>query len=754
MSTTRNLETPAGFSPADLYFVVFRHKWRIIVLTLLGLVAAAAFYFLRQPLYQSDAELYIRYVTDNRPINPSDNNAKLTSLIDPGQNGANVMNSEMQILGSLDLAKQVATNFGAEKILAKAGGGKDPNAAARLVRAGLKLEPIKDSSDIYVTFHHPDLELVGPLLAELIKDYKDKHVLVHRAVGISDETLADQIASLRDQITQTEKDLRDAKTNAGIISIEEAEKSYEEERARIRRELLQARASFAEHQTSLRELASAIQSTSGITNTAKNEVTNTVVPADELARYKSVSEEWSYFERRHNEYIQQGYTAENKLVQEARQQSVEMANAKIDLEKKYPALIGMDITATSGTNELTSLPAGSADSAQVSALGWRIKELQAQFDEIETEAARLNDAEAKISELESKKSQLEENFKFYQGMLNQAQIDEAMGPGRGNNIQVIQEPSPPYKDFKKFYKTLGMMVFSGLLIGLAWAFLIEFYLDRSVKRPEDVRTKLRMPFFLSIPDLDHQPRRRLAAAQRKRLAFNGNGNGTASPAANGALEVASPTVNHALRSHCDALRDRLVNYFESINLTRKPKLVAITSTSKGAGVSTISAGLAASLSETGDGRVLLVDMNLEDGAAQQFVRGQPGCQLDDALASEKRDHALVQENLYVVSEGSNADKLPRILPKRFAALMPKLKASDYDYIIFDMPPVSQTSVTTRLAGFMDTVMLVIESEKTDCDVVQQANQLLLQSKAHVTVVLNKTRKYVPARLQHELRADL
>ena len=37
------------------------------VLTLLGLAAAAVFYFTRQPLYQSDAELFIRYVSDNRP---------------------------------------------------------------------------------------------------------------------------------------------------------------------------------------------------------------------------------------------------------------------------------------------------------------------------------------------------------------------------------------------------------------------------------------------------------------------------------------------------------------------------------------------------------------------------------------------------------------------------------------------------------------------------------------------------------------
>ena len=44
--------------------------------------------------------------------------------------------------------------------------------------------------------------------------------------------------------------------------------------------------------------------------------------------------------------------------------------------------------------------------------------------------------------------------------------------------------------------------------------------------------------------------------------------------------------------------------------------------------------------------------------------------------------------------------------------MPKFKASDYDYIIFDMPHVSQTSVTPRLAGLMDMVLFVIEAEKT------------------------------------------
>jgi len=740
MSTTRTPDAPAGFSPADIYFVVFRHKWKIIILTVLGLIAATVFYFTKQPPFQSKAKIFIRYVTDSHALNPSDNNTRVTSLIDMSQN---VMNSEMEILTSGDLAARVATNFGPERILAKVGGGSNSIAAAGYVQGHLQVESMKDSSVIYVIFRHEDPELVQPVLNEIITDYLDKHTQVHAAIGISDDLLEENLTRLRLQLSQTENELAMAKTNAGIISIADTEKSYSDELSLIRRELLQAKANLFEHQTSLRELASG--------NASKGANSNLIssVPAQQLSQYKILCDRLTYLERRQTEYIQQGFTDQNKLVKEIREQATAAAKTKLELETQYPSLAELD---TSDVNP-TTLPASSqnSDSAQITSLPLRIKVLEEQLTEVQGEAAKLNDAEAKIADLERTKKIQENNYNYYMTLRDQKRIDEQLGPNRVSNISEIQYPSPPYKDFNKFYKTFGVLCMSGLLAGLAWALLIELYLDRSVKRPVDLETKLHIPFFLSIPDLNHGSRSQLGGPSRKQLGFNGD---KTAAAPGGALEIASPKINHALHSHYDALRDRLVNYFESINLTRKPKLVAVTSTSKGAGVSTIAAGLAASLSETGDGRVLLVDMNLENGAAQQFIRGQPACQLDDALLSDKRDSALVQENLYVVSEGSNADKLPRILPKRFASLVPKLKASDYDYIIFDMPPVTQTSVTTRLAGFMDTVMLVVESEKTDRDVVQQANQLLLQSKANVTAVLNKTRNYIPSRLQHNIHSDM
>jgi hypothetical protein len=70
-----------------------------------------------------------------------------------------------------------------------------------------------------------------------------------------------------------------------------------------------------------------------------------------------------------------------------------------------------------------------------------------------------------------------------------------------------------------------------------------------------------------------------------------------------------------------------------------------------------------------------------------------------------------------------------------------------------MPIVSQTSVTPRLAKFMDVTLLVIESEKTDRGVVQQATAMLAGSKATVAAILNKTRTYVPPQLHRDFLTD-
>ena len=105
-------------------------------------------------------------------------------------------------------------------------------------------------------------------------------------------------------------------------------------------------------------------------------------------------------------------------------------------------------------------------------------------------------------------------------------------------------------------------------------------------------------------------------------------------------------------------------------------------------------------------------------------------------------------NLAVVKQHSSAEAVP--LPVQgFNQLMPKLNASEYDYIVFDLPPVSQTSPTPRYSGYMDLVLLVVESEKTGQQPAAKASALMQESRAKVAAVLNKYRRHVPAVLAQD-----
>jgi hypothetical protein len=82
-------------------------------------------------------------------------------------------------------------------------------------------------------------------------------------------------------------------------------------------------------------------------------------------------------------------------------------------------------------------------------------------------------------------------------------------------------------------------------------------------------------------------------------------------------------------------------------------------------------------------------------------------------------------------------------------LVPRFKATDFDYIIFDMPPVAQSTVSLAMSGFMDKVLLVVEAERSNRDVVKRAYSEFVASHADVSAIVNKTRSYVPKWIEAE-----
>jgi uncharacterized protein involved in exopolysaccharide biosynthesis/Mrp family chromosome partitioning ATPase len=749
MNNSRQIESSVGgLALSDIYFIIFRHKWKIIILTAAGIAAAIVSYLL-QPvqLYRSEAELLVKYVLDSRTVSTSTTE---TSLDEQGQN---VMNAELAIITSLDIATTVAQEIGPEKILAKMGGGSNAIVAAVKIKENLMVSG-GGGGIINIAFHCPDVTIVQAVLTNVISEYFNKHKEIHQTEDVNDETLNDESLNLRSQIDETGRLLRAAKTNAGIISLEEAEASSSAVFSKIRGQLYDAQADLAERQAVVGRLTNS-PATATNTITATTDAT-AEVPSDQRMEYNKICARLDLLLKREDDLLTvQGYKEENSRVKDVRDQIDETTKQKANLEKNYPKL-----ASSSAALDLHLQPAGLSDDLaanlrQIAILESRIMVLSNQMDQVRMEAASVDVAAANIQDLQRDKQIDEGNYQYLKTRLSQARLDEKLAPGTVSGIKPIQNPTPAFKEATAPLKQPLRMVFGGIFAGLGLAFLIELFLDRTMKRPIEIESKLKLPLFLSVPDLSKIGQLHLASAtKRRQLQFKNGKESSVSAVTNGALlatnggrGITPSNQNGILQPFCDALRDRLITFFENKNITYKPKLVAVTSPNKGSGVTTIAAGLAASLSETGDGNVLLVDMNIDNGEMQKFFKGKSIGQLDDLLEGKARENSLVQENLYVVTEGKNGEGVSRILPKRFAAIVPKLKASDYDYIIFDMPPVSQNSITARLSGFMDMVLLVIESEVTDREVAQRANTLLAESNATVSAVLNKTKKYVPDRLQ-------
>src|SRR5262249_49345848 len=208
---------PSTLHLNDLLFILFRHKWKIIVCTAIGIIAAAAVCFLLPPEYESQARLLVRYVVERSTVDALDSQVKTPATQTESEN---LINSELAIVTSADLATQVADAVGVERLLPESGGKGTTDEAARSILRHLKATALKDSNIISVSYSNRDPELAVRVLRELVTRYFDKHLEVHRSAGAFDfvKRETDQV---RAQLNQTEGELKQLKDKTGIASLAE-----------------------------------------------------------------------------------------------------------------------------------------------------------------------------------------------------------------------------------------------------------------------------------------------------------------------------------------------------------------------------------------------------------------------------------------------------------------------------------------------------------------------------------------------------
>ncbi|HEX3248498.1 MAG TPA: Wzz/FepE/Etk N-terminal domain-containing protein [Pyrinomonadaceae bacterium] len=636
----------SGIHLSDLFFALFKRKWTIILCALMGISAAAAFYFFFPRTYASEAKLLVRYVLERSAVDSIDNaNARPQ---DATASNDRVIGAEVQILTSWDLAMEVADAIGAKRL-----GAASKEAAAGSIVSGLEATTSKGSNTISVSYKNRNPEFATLILQELLSRYFVKHLEVHRSAGAFD-FVTQQTDQVRARLSQTEDALKRLRDKAGIVSsLDGASDALSKEMADTQKQLNEAEADVAEQQALVKQIG----------------------------------------EKKANSWT---------------------------------------------TRKSQSNKTPGAEKASLAGKQAKVEALKARLADVQQRAKQLSELRPQIEELERKHDMDANNYKYFAASLEKARIDEALDPSKMPNISAVQRPSPPMLDTKTRNKIALAIAVGGVALGIALALLKGLILNRTVGRPLQLETQLHIPLMLSIPYFK--------SSRNGQLALPPNGaptNPKALAMKRHHSKLAPWEPGHFIRPYCEAIRDRLGLYFELNHLTHKPKLVGVAGFSEDAGTSTLAAGLASSLSEANDGKVLLVDVNLGPEEVHPFFKGKPAYPLNAALKRQEKITSAA-DNLYLATVGRpNPGGAAQIGLKKFFELMPNLKASDFDYIIFDMPPLDQTSPTWGMAAFMDKLLLVVEAEKNHRDLINRSYRNLVAARDNVAVVVNKTRSYIP-----------
>ncbi len=678
--------------------VIYFNRWLILICLLTGFAVALAIYRLTPATYPSEAKLLVRYVSEATPIVSSPGN----SVIAPG---VNVINSEIAILESRDQIEKVVNDIGLKRFGIEGTNAAQHFLAIRNVLINLSVTAMNNSNIIELRFEGSDPALAQDFLTTLIHHYLEKHVEIHRDAGAY-EFLARQTDQLRSRLAETESELRTLKADTGIISLEESAKVALAKVEDLERQQREAETTLAACEAKVNMMRP------GLTFSSTN--MQTVVPAKESpypsSSYYLLVDRLKQLQSREAELLY-SYMASSGPVQSIRTQITQTQKemeAEIRKNKQIPVEL-TNIVIVAGAQEWgLSLRAEEAEGA---ALRAKIDVIKKQLDQARGQSKHLATLDERMVQLQRNKELQEQSYLYFSKRLEQARIDNALDAAKISSVVVIQPPSYPISKYRKMVpQKMIMALLMGLSLGLILAFFRENVIDTSIKRPAEVATRLGLPLLLSIPDLPIDSKNKLCP-------------------------------------YFEALRDRLISL--AVKPDGGPFLLGIAGCHDGAGVSTITTGLASALARNNDGHILMVDANTTHMSAHRLLPQSPTSRITSLLGDGQGNTVVMEPNLYILNScEATGDPSQNHFTGDLSGLARKLSTSQYRYVIFDLPPVNDISMALRIAPALDGILLVLEAGRGSASKAIQARDLLRQTGlSTLGAILNRSRPFMPAFLQ-------
>jgi uncharacterized protein involved in exopolysaccharide biosynthesis len=486
-NTIRGPFEPTIPSIRDLVIVLFRQ--RKAFLGCAGLVLGiAVLYAIAGTTYQAKMKVLIRRGRADAPVSAVEN-----APLDLTRTAVSEeeLNSEVQLLRDDEVLRGVVEQTGV--------GGRDwfhflrlgetkaqrVEREARRLGKAIKVEPIKRTNLIAVTYQAADPSRAAQVLRSLADVYLEKHMAVHRPTG-EGEFFAQQTAEARQRLEESNRRLLDFMRSNGIVAAAQQRDLALQKLNDFDAGKRQTRIELAETEQRLRELRQELAA-------LPERATTQIRTADNPELQKALKSRLVELQLKRTELLVK-FEPGHRLLQEVEKQ-ISQVQAAIAAENLAP--VRDETTDRNPQYEWAKLEIQRAE-VQVRALAAREAATVAQESALRFRAHKLGEDAITQEDLVNSGRAAQESYLLYLKKREQARMDDALDAQGIVNATIAEQPLIPGLPVWSTWAVLAIGLFGAGIAGTGAAFVAD-YADPTFRDPKDVLACLNAPVLACVP---------------------------------------------------------------------------------------------------------------------------------------------------------------------------------------------------------------------------------------------------------------
>jgi polysaccharide biosynthesis transport protein len=568
----------------------------------------------------------------------------------------------------------------------------------------LKVDAAKGTDVLQISYTDEDPEIAAKVVNTVIDTYIRHNIQANRAdAQAARQFIVNQLPTTEATVRAAESALRKFREDNRIIVLQEEANTAVSTISKLEDAIADTQAQLADVTAKEKKLRSQVNldSKQGLTYSELSKIPGVQQLLVQLQEAQSqLAVEQTRYQPQHPAVInsQEKVAALNTLLR-SRVQQVTGSNQPIRMENIQVGEMRQELIGELLKSE-----------TERTGLEQKVVKLSSTWSAYKQRASILPRLEQTQRELERKLKAAQTTYETLLTRLQEINVTENQSVGNARIISSALVPDKPAAATKRL--AVGGGAIAGTLLGVVAAFALDA-IDRSIKSVKEAREMFQYTLLGVIP------------------AFNRNGKNNSSKDTE---ETYARVISRDIPSFPlgDAYQMLQAN-LKFLSSDKKLKAIAVTSSVAREGKSEVSANLAVSMAQVGH-RVLLIDADMRRPTQHHIWRLTNAVGLSNVIVDQVELSTAVQEvmpNLYVLTSGVVPPNPVALLESNRMATLVNSFIRNYDFVIFDTPPLAGTVDAAILGKVVDGILLVVRPGVVNSASANAAKEFLTQSGQNV-----------------------